>query len=63
VLIRTDAAGGTHEFVDWLHARTLSYSLGFTLPEDAVARLARIPATAWTPAYDDERTPRDGAPR
>lgn len=61
VLIRTDAAGGTHEFVDWLHARKLAYSVGFTLPEDAVARLARIPATAWTPAYDDERTPRDGA--
>jgi hypothetical protein len=61
VLIRTDAAGGTHEFVDWLTARTLSYSVGFTLPEDAVTRLARIPATAWTPAYDDERTPRDGA--
>ena len=61
VLIRTDAAGGTHEFVDWLTARKLSYSLGFTLPEDTVARLARIPATAWTPAYDDERTPRDGA--
>jgi hypothetical protein len=61
VLIRTDAAGGTHEFVDWLTARTLSYPLGFTLPEDAVARLARIPAAVWTPAYDDERTPRDGA--
>jgi hypothetical protein len=61
VLIRTDAAGGTHEFVDWLTARRLSYSVGFTLPEDAVARLARIPVTAWTPAYDDERTPRDGA--
>jgi hypothetical protein len=61
VLIRTDGAGGTHEFVDWLTARKLSYSLGFTLPDDAVARLAAIPATAWTPAYDDERTPRDGA--
>jgi hypothetical protein len=61
VLIRTDAAGGTHEFVNWLHARKLAYSLGFTLPEDAVARLARIPATAWTPAYDADRTPRDGA--
>lgn len=61
VLIRTDAAGATHDFVDWLTARKLSYSLGFTLPEDAVQRLARIPATAWTPAYDDERTPRDGA--
>jgi hypothetical protein len=61
VLIRTDAAGGTHEYVEWLVARKLSYSVGFTLPEDAVARLARIPAAAWTPAYDDERTPRDGA--
>jgi hypothetical protein len=61
VLIRTDAAGGTHEFIDWLVARKLSYSLGFTLPDDTVERLARIPATAWTPAYDDEHTPRDGA--
>jgi hypothetical protein len=61
VLVRTDAAGGTHEFVQWLHARKLGYSLGFTLPDDAVERLARIPAHAWTPAYDDERTPRDGA--
>jgi hypothetical protein len=61
VLIRTDAAGGTHEFVNWLVARKLSYSLGFTLSEDAVARMASIPTTAWTAAYDDERTPRDGA--
>jgi DDE family transposase len=61
VLIRTDAAGGTHEFVNWLHARKLAYSLGFTLPEDAVERLAGIPAGAWTPAYDPDRTPRDGA--
>jgi hypothetical protein len=61
VLIRTDAAGATHEFVNWLQARKLGYSLGFTLPGDAVARLARIPATAWTPAYDDEGAVREGA--
>jgi len=60
VLIRADAAGGTHEFVDWLHARKLGYSLGFTLPDDVVERLARIPAHAWTPAYDDEGVQRDG---
>lgn len=46
VLVRTDAAGGTHEFVEWPHARKLGYSLGFTLPDDAVERLARIPAQA-----------------
>lgn len=61
VLIRADSGGGTHEFVDWLHARKLGYSLGFTLPDDAVQRIAQIPDQAWTPAYDDERTPRDGA--
>jgi hypothetical protein len=61
VLIRIDAAGATHKFLDWLVARKLAYSLGFTLSEDAVERLAAIPQTAWTPAYDDERTPRDGA--
>jgi hypothetical protein len=61
VLIRTDAGGGTHEFVDWLSARKLGYSLGFGLPDDAVQRLAQIPAGVWTQAYDDERHPRDGA--
>ncbi len=61
VLIRADSGGGTHEFVDWLHARKLGYSLGFPLPDDAVQRIAQIPDQAWTPAYDDERTPRDGA--
>lgn len=35
---------------------------GFTLPDDAVRRIAQIPDQAWTPAYDDERTPRDASP-
>ncbi len=46
VLIRADSGGGTHEFVDWLHARKLGYSLGFTLPDDAVQRIAQIPDQA-----------------
>ena len=31
VLVRTDGAGATHAFVDWLHAQRLSYSVGFSL--------------------------------
>jgi Transposase DDE domain group 1 len=31
VLVRTDTAGGTHEFVQHLHQRRLSYSVGFFL--------------------------------
>jgi hypothetical protein len=61
VLIRTDAAGCTHQVVDWLTARRLSYSLGFTLTPDVVARIERIPDAAWTPAYDADGVPRDGA--
>jgi hypothetical protein len=33
VLIRTDGAGATHEFLTWLHRRRLSYSIGFGLPD------------------------------
>ncbi len=61
-LIRADGAGGTHEFVAWLHRRRLQYSVGFpvTAPgiEDAVRQ---VPARAWTPAYDAGGVQRDGA--
>jgi hypothetical protein len=52
VLVRTDTAGGTHEFIDHLHKRRLSYSVGFFLSDTAAAQLDPIPAQAWTPAYD-----------
>uniref|UniRef100_UPI002023A130 transposase n=1 Tax=Acrocarpospora catenulata TaxID=2836182 RepID=UPI002023A130 len=39
VLIRTDAGGGTHEFLDWVNARRLKYSIGFTLTEDICAAI------------------------
>jgi Transposase DDE domain group 1 len=61
VLVRTDGGGGTHEYVKWLSDRTLSYSVGFTLSEDMVARLETIPDQAWTAAYDAEGKVRDGA--
>ena len=61
VLIRTDSAGATHEVVDWLTARHLSYSLGFTLTDDTVAAIAKIPDHVWTPASDTDGDIRDGA--
>jgi hypothetical protein len=60
VLIRTDAAGGTHAFLDWLTERRLSYSVGFTLG-DIGDVLAKIPDQVWTPAYSSDGTIRDGA--
>src|SRR5512144_1768905 len=58
-----DAAGATHEFLRWLTARgrALAYSVGFPLPNDAAAAIAKIPADAWRPAYDADGEVREGA--
>jgi hypothetical protein len=61
VLVRIDGAGATHEVVDYLQARGMSYSIGFTLPEDTADLLTLIPDSAWTPAYDAQGEVRDGA--
>jgi hypothetical protein len=61
ILIRADAAGATHELLDWMVGQRLSYSVGFTLPEHLVDVLAQVPETAWQPAYDADGEPRPGA--
>jgi hypothetical protein len=62
-LIRTDSAGGTHEFVSWLakRGRWLSYSVGMTITDALHAAVLRIPATAWTAAVEPDGEIRDGA--
>lgn len=62
VLIRTDTAGGTHDFLDFLTSRRLSYSTGFMLPDsmpEIYQQLTQL--RAWEPAYDTDGKPRDGA--
>ena len=61
VLIRTDGAGASHAFLDWLHGQRLSYSIGFGLPDNTTDLLAELPAEAWTPAYDAHDQIRGGA--
>jgi hypothetical protein len=61
VLIRIDGAGATHEVVDYINARRMSYSVGFSLPDSAPELLRMIPDSAWTPAYDSDGQVRDGA--
>jgi hypothetical protein len=63
VLVRTDSGGGTHEFLTWLTApsRRLHYSVGMTITEDMQAAIGKVPASAWTPAYDGDGQVRDGA--
>jgi Transposase DDE domain group 1 len=63
VLVRADAGGGTHEFLDWLTkpGRRLQYSVGMTITAGIEDAILKVPARAWAPAYDSERQPRDGA--
>jgi Transposase DDE domain group 1 len=63
VLIRTDSAGGTHDFLTWLTrpSRRLHYSAGFTITAEIQDAILEVPATAWTPAYDSDSEVRDGA--
>ena len=61
VLVRSDSAGATGEFVWHLHRRRLRFLVG--LPIDAHVRQAilSLPQTAWTPAIDADGRRRDGA--
>lgn len=61
VLVRADAGGATHEFLNYLQQRRLAYSVGFGLTETIAAAVDKIPETAWSPAYDTDGGIRDGA--
>jgi len=62
-LVRTDSAGGTHEFVGWLaqRGRWLSYSVGMTVTDAVHQAVLQVPALAWTPAVEPDGQIRDGA--
>lgn len=61
ILIRTDAAGCTHELLNWMVGQRLSYSVGFTLPDTITDILATIAESDWQIAYDADGQPRPGA--
>ncbi len=62
-LIRTDTAGGTHTFLDWVtkRGRWLSYSVGMTITDQFHTAIDRIPTSAWTAAYNADGQAREGA--
>jgi hypothetical protein len=61
VLVRTDSGGGTHDFLDWVTARRVKYSIGFGLTEEICTAILDIPLRAWTAALDCDGDVRDGA--
>lgn len=62
-LIRTDSAGGTHDFLNWLTApgRWLSYSVGMTITDAVHHAVLQVPGSAWTPAVEPDGQVRAGA--
>jgi len=61
VLVRTDAAGATHVFAAALRERGCGFSLGFGIDLGVQHAVLAVPETGWTPAYDIDGEPRDGA--
>ncbi|MFD7770458.1 IS1380 family transposase [Streptomyces sp. NPDC059787] len=61
-LVRTDSAGGTHDFVAWLARRGqwLSYSVGMVITDAIHQHVLKVPASAWTPAIEADGEIRDG---
>jgi Transposase DDE domain group 1 len=63
VLIRADSGGGTHEFLAWMTqpGRRMQYSVGLAITGEIEDALLKVPARAWTPAYDADGVQRPGA--
>ena len=63
MLVRADSGRGTHEFLKWLTARSrrLRYSVGVGITDQIQDAIGKVPACAWTPAYDGDGEVRDGA--
>ena len=61
VLVRTDAAGATHDFAAALRQRGCVFSLGFGIDQAVQEAVLAVPEPGWTPAYDIDGQPREGA--
>jgi Transposase DDE domain group 1 len=61
ILVRTDGAGFSHDFLDHLVAQQLEYSVGYAVTEEVREAITMLPRWAWTPAIDADGGLRDGA--
>jgi hypothetical protein len=65
ILVRTDGAGFSHDFLGHLadqpDGRPLEYSVGYAVTEEVRAAIAAMPEWAWTDAVTTDGGLRDGA--
>jgi hypothetical protein len=60
ILVRTDGAEFSHEFLDHLVRQELEYSVGYAVIEDVCEAIAMLPDWAWGSAVDADGGLRDG---
>nr|WP_274518052.1 IS1380 family transposase [Gordonia sp. KTR9] len=58
VLVRTDAAGCSKEFLGHITDAGLQYSIGYIVSDTIKTALAHLPEQAWQPAIDTHGEPR-----
>ncbi len=61
MLVRTDSAGATHDFIDGCRERDVRFSVGFPIDERARNALLVAQEDDWIPAVETDGTVRDGA--
>jgi hypothetical protein len=61
VLVRTDSAGATYGFAAVCREAGCGFSLGFAVDDPVQEAILALPQRAWSPAYDIDGEPRDGA--
>jgi hypothetical protein len=61
MLVRTDAAGVSHKFVDVLVQRGIEFSIGFEMRKAVRLAILALPASAWTEAITSDCEIREGA--
>jgi Transposase DDE domain group 1 len=61
MLVRTDTAGATHDFVDGCRARGVQFSVGFPIDQRARDALLLAQEEDWIPAVETDGAARDGA--
>jgi hypothetical protein len=58
ILVRTDSAGATHEFMDFCREHRLRFSAGYELTDQVRAAILKIPETAWVSALASDGSER-----
>jgi len=61
ILVRTDTAGCTHDFLEAVVEMECSFSVGYELSESVRAAILALPESAWWPAVGQDGEEREGA--